>query len=181
MSVGDWSVKIWNEDISNDPIISTKYDDSYITSCQWSPARPGVFYATKSDGTLDVWDYMYKQNKPLISLRLSDQGLHCLSVNGKNIAVGGRDGATRLLEVSEGLRGEEKQQVLEEKEYINNMLERETKREKYLIDNRKELDQAQKRLEAKKKQRDTTKTLSVAINDDDVQEDERIFLETIRK
>nr|CAG4717438.1 unnamed protein product [Naegleria fowleri] len=121
MTVGDWTIKIWNEDISNDPIISTRYDDSYITSCQWSPSRPGVFYTTKMDGTLDVWDYLYKQNKPLLSIRLSDQGLHCLSMYGKYIAVGGRDGSTRLLEVSEGLRGEDKQQVLEEKEYINNV------------------------------------------------------------
>ncbi|KAL9653017.1 hypothetical protein ABK040_015532 [Willaertia magna] len=183
MTIGDWTIKIWNEDISNDPIISTKYHDSYLTSCQWSPSRPGVFYTTKMDGTLDVWDYMYKQNKPLLSVRLSDQGLHCLSVYGKYLAVGGRDGATRLLEVSEGLRGEDKQAVLEEKDIIFNMLERESKRERVLIDNRKEAEQNLKRIEGKRKQREENlkNSFSMSINEDDVQEEEALFLDQIKK
>ncbi|EFC47121.1 hypothetical protein NAEGRDRAFT_60431 [Naegleria gruberi] len=129
--------------------------------------------------TVGDWTHLIK---PLLSLRLSDQGLHTLSVYGKYIAVGGRDGSTRLLEVSEGLRGEEKQQVLEEKEFINNMLERETKRERALIDNRKESEQAQRRIEAKKKQREqSSKTFTLVINESELQEDEDMFLQAIKK
>ncbi|EOD40976.1 hypothetical protein EMIHUDRAFT_221996 [Emiliania huxleyi CCMP1516] len=29
----------------------------------------GVFATTKMDGTLDVWDYFYKQNEPALSLQ----------------------------------------------------------------------------------------------------------------
>ena len=41
----------------------------------WSPTRPGVFCTTKMDGTLDVWDYFYKQNDPTLSLQVDGDGL----------------------------------------------------------------------------------------------------------
>jgi len=34
---------------------------SYLTDGCWNPVRPAVFYTTKMDGSLDVWDIMYKQ------------------------------------------------------------------------------------------------------------------------
>lgn len=58
MTVGDWTAKIWMEDLKS-PLITTKYDKSYLTSGCWSPTRPGVLFTTKLDGTLDVWDYYH--------------------------------------------------------------------------------------------------------------------------
>ena len=28
----------------------------------WSPTRPGVFFTTKDDGEMDIWDFAFKQN-----------------------------------------------------------------------------------------------------------------------
>lgn len=44
---------------------------SYLTDAAWSPVRPSVFLTTKMDGTLDVWDYLFKQNNPSLSLKVS--------------------------------------------------------------------------------------------------------------
>ena len=43
---------------------------SYMTDGCWSPVRPAVFFTTKMDGTLDVWDYLLKQNDPTLSIQV---------------------------------------------------------------------------------------------------------------
>jgi len=42
---------------------------SYLTDGCWNPVRPAVFYTTKMDGSLDVWDIMFKQSGPVLSLQ----------------------------------------------------------------------------------------------------------------
>jgi len=59
MSVGDWSTKIWVEDLKV-PIIRTKYHGSYLSDGMWSPTRPGAFFLARRDGWMDVWDYYYR-------------------------------------------------------------------------------------------------------------------------
>ena len=59
LSVGDWSAKIWVEDLKT-PIMRTKYHDSYLTDGCWSPTRNGVFFLIRKDGWMDVWDYYYR-------------------------------------------------------------------------------------------------------------------------
>jgi dynein intermediate chain 2, axonemal len=53
------------------PIMTTKYHSSYLTDGCWSPTRPGVFFTAKMDGTLDIWDYFYKQNDPTFTIQAS--------------------------------------------------------------------------------------------------------------
>ena len=43
---------------------------AYLTDGCWSPVRPSVFYTVKMDGTLDVWDILFKQNDPTLSLKV---------------------------------------------------------------------------------------------------------------
>jgi dynein intermediate chain 2 len=43
---------------------------AYLTDAQWSPVRPGVFFTTKMDGTLDVWDFIFKQNDPILNVQV---------------------------------------------------------------------------------------------------------------
>lgn len=62
MSVGDWTAKIWFEELKS-PIMQTRYHQAYLTDGCWSPTRPGLFFLTRIDGFLDVWDFYYKQNE----------------------------------------------------------------------------------------------------------------------
>lgn len=41
-----------------------------MTDGCWSPARPAVFFTSKMDGTLDVWDYLFKQNEPTLTIQV---------------------------------------------------------------------------------------------------------------
>jgi hypothetical protein len=37
---------------------------AYITCCQWSLTRPGVFCIGRSDGVVEVWDLLDKSHIP---------------------------------------------------------------------------------------------------------------------
>ncbi len=149
LSIGDWTAKIWMDDLTS-PIITTKYHSAYLTDGCWSSSRPGVFFTTKMDGTLDIWDLTYKQSHPLLTVSVSNEALQTIRMyNGKYLAVGGVDGSTSLVELSHGLsgfRGEEKLSSNEEKATVQEMLDREVKREKMLDEQKKELAAQKKRL-----------------------------------
>ena len=136
LTVGDWTARIWAEDLKT-PIITTKYHDSYLTSGCWSPSRPGVMFLTRADGVLDVWDFYHGQNDVAYSHKIGNSVLSSIGIqeNGKLVAVGDANGSVHLLEVCDSLA----HQRPNEKSTINNIFERETKREKNLEIREKEL------------------------------------------
>eukprot|EP01012_Entosiphon_sulcatum_P027761 TRINITY_DN3349_c0_g1_i3.p1 TRINITY_DN3349_c0_g1~~TRINITY_DN3349_c0_g1_i3.p1 ORF type:complete len:632 (+),score=63.91 TRINITY_DN3349_c0_g1_i3:1713-3608(+) len=142
LTVGDWRAQIWMEDIRI-PILSTRYHATYLTAGLWHPARAGVFMTTRMDGTLDIWDLTYKHNDPLFSMQVSDQGLHSLALHpfGRLVAVSGAVSGTFLLELSPSLYTP----IKDERAIVNTMLERETLRERNLIQRGRELKQRNRR------------------------------------
>ena len=99
LTVGDWTVRLWNEELRA-PIMTSKFFKNYVLDCMWSPTRPGVFVTTKMDGTLDVWDYFYKQNDPTLSLQVDGDGLRTIKMQdgGSLLATGSVDGSVYMLE-----------------------------------------------------------------------------------
>lgn len=79
LSVGDWTAKVWSEELKT-PIMQTRYHSSYLTSGCWSPSRCGLFFLTRMDGFLDVWDFFYRQNEVAYSQKISDSPLSAISV-----------------------------------------------------------------------------------------------------
>jgi len=152
LTVGDWMARLWTEDIRT-PIMSTRYESSYLTSGVWSPTRPGVFYVTKQNGELDVWDYYFKgQFEPSFTVKISEQ--HSLSDvkvsmkgGSKHVAVGCEDGSVTVLELCKSLY--ESSTLNAEKAAMTQMFERETNREKTLqaakLAQRRALKQQQKK------------------------------------
>ena len=57
------------------------------------------------DGTLDVWDFLFKQNDPTLNIQVCDEPLQCLRVqeHGRLIATGSQSGTLTLLELSDNL------------------------------------------------------------------------------
>jgi len=96
MSIGDWSAKIWSEDLKS-PIMQTRYHQSYLTNGCWSPTRPGLFFLTRMDGFLDVWDIFYRQNEVAYSQKISDAVLTSISVMGSMAAIGDSDGTVSMM------------------------------------------------------------------------------------
>ncbi|VDM16983.1 unnamed protein product [Hydatigera taeniaeformis] len=137
LSVGDWSARIWSEDMKDDPIMWTPYHDSGATDGCWSPVRPALFFMTRLNGHLELWDYVFKQREPTLNIKISEDSLHCVRVNeeGQLVAVGSRSGVTTILELSGGFTTAAKN----EKATVGAMFERETHREKILETRAKEL------------------------------------------
>ena len=142
LTTGDWTVRLWNEELKA-PIMTSKYFQNYVQDAAWSPTRSGVFCTTKMDGTLDVWDYFYKQNDPTLSLQIDDDGLFTVAMQeqGSLVATGSVDGSVYMLELCEGLATMQQN----EKQSVNQMLDRESKREKNLEARAKEMRQKEKR------------------------------------
>ncbi|XP_023672742.1 dynein axonemal intermediate chain 2 isoform X2 [Paramormyrops kingsleyae] len=137
LTVADWTARIWSEDIKESSIMWTKYHMSYLMDGCWSPVRPSVFFTVKMDGTLDVWDYLFKHNDPTLSLKVCDEGLFSLRVqdSGALLACGSQLGTATLLEVSPDLSTMQRN----EKALATAMFERETKREKILEARQREM------------------------------------------
>jgi len=102
MSVGDWQAKIWTEDLKS-PIMQTRYHSAYLTDGCWSNSRPGLFYLTRIDGFLDVWDFYYRQNEVAYSQKISDNPLTSVSVQNNMIAIGDAEGTVSIMKLCPAL------------------------------------------------------------------------------
>ncbi|KAJ1328754.1 hypothetical protein BSLG_009989 [Batrachochytrium salamandrivorans] len=144
LTIGDWKAQIWAEDVRS-PIMSTKYSTQYLTDGCWSPTRPSVFFTSKMDGTFDVWDYIFKQHEPTLTVQAGNSHIQCIKAqeHGKILATTAQDGSTTLFELSDGLCKLQNN----EKSIFSQMLEREAKREKTLesLAREKRIKAAQKR------------------------------------
>ncbi|KNE64739.1 hypothetical protein AMAG_10088 [Allomyces macrogynus ATCC 38327] len=129
LTVGDWGAKVWSEDVRS-PLMATRAHTAYLTDGCWSPVRPAVFFTGRADGAMDVWDCLFKQSAPTLTVQVGASPIHALRVqeHGKVVAVGARDGSTTLLELSDALTKPQNG----EKAMFSQMLERELKREKTL-------------------------------------------------
>ncbi|XP_031353490.1 dynein intermediate chain 3, ciliary-like [Photinus pyralis] len=130
LSVGDWTVRIWSEDCKESSIMWTCYHRDRLTDGAWSPTRVSVFFTTRSDGSLDVWDILQQQERACISMKVSDEPLSCLRVHeqGRLVAVGNVRGTTNLVQLSENLSYSTKL----DRTLLTAMFERESRRERIL-------------------------------------------------
>jgi hypothetical protein len=67
LSVGGSSFAIWKEDLLLQPIVESTSSGPTMTDGEWSPQRPGVFFISKSDGTVDVWDLCDTSYAPTVT------------------------------------------------------------------------------------------------------------------
>ncbi|EPY29044.1 dynein intermediate chain 2, axonemal [Strigomonas culicis] len=149
LSVGDWTARLWFEDFKFMPMFSTFYHKAYLTCGVWHNVRPGVFFTTRMDGYMDIWDLMLRQTTPALSLQVSDYALHTAkpSPDGRLIAAGGIDGNVTLVELSPSLCT----LATDEKNSIGTLFENESLRDK-------NLDRAVKEKRAGAKQRERRST-----------------------
>lgn len=128
LTVGPWSVKLWLEDFRI-PIMQTTYQAAMLRAAGWSPARPGVFFACRSDGLIDFYDYFARTNEVAFSHKVSDYALTCgvISGNSRLCAVGDEIGNIHVLKLSGSLAVPPSSA---EKTLVGAMLDRELRREK---------------------------------------------------
>ncbi|XP_056361522.1 dynein axonemal intermediate chain 2 [Oenanthe melanoleuca] len=137
LSVGDWTARIWTEELmDSSSIMETKYHTPYLLDTCWSPIKPAVFFTSKSDGTVDIWDFLYHQKEPALTIKVSIEPLLslCSQDNGRILGCSTRMGTVFMLEISSGFCTLRKN----EKTLSSSMFEREARREKVLQDKHRE-------------------------------------------
>ena len=84
-----------------------QHDHRYFIQQKWMVRRiKKILNKIIFSGTLDVWDILFKQNEPTLSIQVVDEPLHCLRVQesqGRLVACGSQNGTVTLVEVSDNL------------------------------------------------------------------------------
>jgi hypothetical protein len=127
------------------PLLSSSATTSYVVSGLWSLTRPGVFYISKSDGSIEIWDLMDQSHSPssiqsVSSRAISYMEIHQSPVSAKSrsfqqfIAAGDDEGTLHILEAPRTLT----RALKNEKASVKTFFEREVRRIGYVRE-RKEL------------------------------------------
>ena len=177
LSVGDWTARLWVDDFKNFPMYSTFYHKAHLTYGCWSPVRAGVFFTTRMDGVLDVWDIVTRQSGPVLSVQVSDYALHTArpTPEGHFLAVGGVDGTTTLLELSAALATPT---TAEEKINIQKMFENEALRDKNLAAQQKAKEKAREKSKKAAQSRSSEKDAG-AVDEEELKAEAEKFLKTV--
>ena len=110
LTTSDWNFHIWriDGDSSRIPVYSSPNTNSFITGGQWSPTRPGVIYISKTDGAIDIWDFVTEgcydpQTSVLIPNSIAAMTLLTGPNNNQKLAVGDNSGSLHIFEVPRNL------------------------------------------------------------------------------
>ncbi|XP_052776408.1 dynein axonemal intermediate chain 3-like isoform X2 [Mya arenaria] len=145
LCVGGWSFTLWKEAIIIDknnpnsaevsgPILQSAPSPIRYTSGYWSPSRPGVFYISKMDGSVDIWDLLDKTHEPSITQSVSPVAItrifpHPVSHKQHLLAVGDSAGTLHILEIPWSLR----LSTPNEETGVANYFDREVKRRGFVV------------------------------------------------
>jgi len=106
LSVGGSSFALWSEEDLSGPLLEHTVIGLEFTAGDWSPSRPSVFFLTKSDGSVDVWDVMDTSYLPVSTVSVSSplplRGLEACSGSHDSpvyLASGDDDGIVHVLSV----------------------------------------------------------------------------------
>ena len=138
LTVGDWTARIWTEDLKT-PILISKYFPAYLTDCLWTP-RIGMFLVSRSDGWLNGYDLCYKINETTFEYKVTDASLTTMSLSSKGdkLLVGDEAGIVSLIKLSKSFYVmTDKEEVDMKKNNLNKFFEREQTKEKVLTTQKK--------------------------------------------
>ena len=105
LTIGDWSARVWSEDITESCLLWVNSGSEALTDGCWSPTRPSLFFTTRMDGFIEAWDIIETQRAPIMAHKVHEGPAHCLSSHpeGFLMCVGGDAGDVSLLELSSSL------------------------------------------------------------------------------
>ncbi|ORY82717.1 WD40 repeat-like protein [Neocallimastix californiae] len=139
LSVGGKSFRIWKEGVSEGPLLISPLSTCNLTSGEWSPTRPGVFFIGKRDGTIEIWDLIDRSNTPSLCQNISSTGVTFLIIhqyknktraNRQFLASGDDEGTLHVIEIPKNLTKIKRN----EKSVMKNFFEREESRLGYITE-----------------------------------------------
>ncbi|XP_055319535.1 dynein axonemal intermediate chain 2-like [Sitodiplosis mosellana] len=127
LSVGDQSIRIWSDENRETPIHQS-IEYAHDLSCgAWNRNRCSNFFIGHSNGTVDMWDFMYDHYEPIASISIVRSKVeHIRShANGKLVISCHSNGDVHLMQISDFLASHK----IAEKAKLIEMFDRELRRE----------------------------------------------------
>lgn len=154
LTVGGWTFAIWKEGVTSGPLLQSASHLMRLTRGHWSPSRPGVFFITKTDGNVDVWDLLDRSHEPSLTQNVTAAPIttiapHQVSSKQQLLAVGDSMGTLHVMEVPWNLR----HPSANEATAMENFFEREVKRLAFVEERMKIREQEKKQLDAEESRR----------------------------
>ena len=57
--------------LQSGPILISAASNKRLSGGSWSPSRPAVFFITRVDGSIDVWDLLDRTHEPSLNQSIS--------------------------------------------------------------------------------------------------------------
>lgn len=175
ITCGDWTVRIWSEEVRSAPIIVSKPYYHQVTDVAWAPLRYSSYMAICEGGMFYYWDLLRKYREPVSTLHISKHGLTKVKPHpeGNLIAVGDNHGTLFLLQPSENMiRSDSNDKVLMHQTY-----DRETRREHILDSRMKEI-----RLKVRMEEKMTHVQTEESVDEDEIlQTTEEEYLKIVKE
>eukprot|EP01017_Pseudomicrothorax_dubius_P046521 TRINITY_DN8202_c0_g1_i6.p1 TRINITY_DN8202_c0_g1~~TRINITY_DN8202_c0_g1_i6.p1 ORF type:complete len:722 (-),score=183.31 TRINITY_DN8202_c0_g1_i6:12-2177(-) len=178
LTVFDFHFCIWRTDIEVPIFSSMIIQGAHITCGAFSPSRPGVVIVGRSDGYLNVWDFVDQSHKYIIHQNVASVGLSALRFHETMVnilAVGDMLGNLHVLELPKSLC----KKIGSEEATIAEFWRREVERVRY-VDKRwnvrtedlKKKKAEQEKLEAAESKKEAAKKDENEMSDDEKEEQE---------
>ncbi|KAK9850456.1 hypothetical protein WJX84_004573 [Apatococcus fuscideae] len=138
LTMGAWTFAIWMDGSLRAPLCQSPAAPAMYSAGCWSPARPGVLFAGREDGVLEVWDLLERSHEPVLTAQPSVAGIASLAFSPVSpaqaetggrpvqqlLAIGDAVGVLHLMELPRNLRRRHAQ----EGKALNALVERELER-----------------------------------------------------
>ncbi|CAH0397878.1 unnamed protein product [Chilo suppressalis] len=133
LTCGDYTVRIWSEEMRTQPIIVTTPYKHQVTDASWAPIRYSCYMSVCAGGYFYYWDLLRKSQEPVAILQVSKKEITKLAphAKGRFVAIGDVSGSVVLIQLSENM-------VIpgsRDKQLVYQLYERESRRE-HIVDSR---------------------------------------------
>lgn len=102
LTVYDFHFCVWKTNVEVPLFTSLVTKGSFHTSGCWSPSRAGALFIGKSNGTIDIWDFMDQSHKWTMQYSVGSVGISSMKFHEYNpniLAVGSQEGSLHILEL----------------------------------------------------------------------------------
>lgn len=107
VTVGGKIFAFWIDQIVDKPLMWKRLNYR-LTGAVWSTFKPSQIFFTTDNGNIEVWDFMYKSDDPVMCQTISGEALIGININNfildkKIIAVADFNGSLRVFDMSKSL------------------------------------------------------------------------------
>lgn len=127
ISIGDQSLRLWSDENRETPVMQTGEYAHDLSCGTWNRNRCSNFFVGHSTGTVDMWDLLYDQYKPIASITMTNSKVeHIRSHPGGKLAISSHaNGQVHMMQIPDFLSSH----FIIEKAKLIEILDRELSRE----------------------------------------------------